>query len=60
MLGLVKHKGDAMHGLHSITMGVQGASTFQIVFGAPQLHPIDYWMLEGVHFVMHLPSIRVR
>jgi hypothetical protein len=59
VMGGVKHMGWALHGYHSVMLGVQEASTFQIVYGAFQSHPVDYWMLEGVHFVMHLPSLEV-
>jgi hypothetical protein len=36
MMGAVTHVGGALHGLHSVMLGVQGASIFQIVFGASQ------------------------
>ena len=60
VMGVVKHMEYALHSYHSVMLGVQEASTFQIVYGAFQLHPVDCWMLEGVHFVMHLPSLEVR
>ncbi len=60
MMGAVKHSGRALHSFYSIMLGVQEASTFQIVYGVFQLHTVDYWMLEGVRFVMHLPSLEVR
>ncbi len=59
VMGAVKHVGSALHGFHSVMLGVQEASTFQIVYRVFQLHTVDYWMLEGVHFVMHLPSLVV-
>jgi hypothetical protein len=60
VMGAVKHVGRALHNFHSVMLGVKEASTFQIVYGAFQLHPVDYWMLEGVRFVMHLPSLKIR
>jgi hypothetical protein len=57
--GVVKHARCALHGYHAVMLGVQEASTFHKMNGAFQSHPVDYWMLEGVHFVMHLPSLEV-
>jgi hypothetical protein len=59
VLGAVKHVGGILHGFHSVMLRVQGVFTFQIVYGASQLYPVDYWMLEGVCFLMHLPSLEV-
>jgi hypothetical protein len=59
MMGAVKHVGHALYGFHSVMLGVQEAFTFQILFGAFQLHQIDYWILEGVRFVTYLPSLEV-
>jgi hypothetical protein len=58
MMGVVMHVGGTLHGYRSVMLGVQETSTFQIVFGAFQLHPV---LLddEGVHFKMHLPSLEV-
>jgi hypothetical protein len=55
VMGVVKRMVHTLHSLHSVMLGVQGASPSQLVYGATQLHPVDYWILEGVHFIMHLP-----
>jgi hypothetical protein len=36
LMGAVKYAGGALHSLHSVMLGVQGTSTFQIVCGASQ------------------------
>ncbi len=60
LMGAVKHVGCPLHGLNSVMLGVQVASTFQIVYGAFQSHLIDYWMLEGGCIVTHLPLLEFR
>ncbi len=48
VVGVVKHAECTLHGYHSVMLGMQEASTFQIVYEAFQSHPVDYWMLEGL------------